>query len=158
LCVGTVDRRGATQSAVRAQVLLAVPLHVTSRGTGTSRSSRPQSPATQAHDDRSATFGLRTALFRSQTHSLLRLGIETCFRPPQPRASQGHPGRFSFIGRIAEVRWKQRKRSRKGRFVLPEQASGCVRSSDGAKRRKRSERRYRRQDWRQHATARRSRE
>jgi hypothetical protein len=84
--------------------------------------------------------------FRSQLHPLLHLGMEPRSALPHPGAPSGPPGRFSSIGRIAEVRWKQRKRDGKGRSPLPEQASGGVRSSDGWRRQRRSERRYRRQD------------
>jgi hypothetical protein len=85
---------------------------------------------------------------RPQLHSLLRMGMEPRSGMPHPGASRGHPGRFSSIGRIAEVRWEQRRRGRKQRFVLPQQASGRLRASDGWRRQKRSERRHKGQDWR----------
>jgi len=47
---------------------------------------------------------------------LLRLGIEPRFQPPEPGTSWGHPGCFSIIGRIAKVRWNQRKRSQERDF------------------------------------------
>jgi hypothetical protein len=84
----------------------------------------------------------------SRLHPLLPVRIEPRLRPPHPGASQGHPGRFSSIGRIAEVRWKQRKRDAEGRFVLSPQASDCIWSSDGWRGQKRSEGRHRRQGWR----------